>query len=135
MTDGLDERGLPPDYQFKQDWEITPRDAKARLDRDPELILLDVRVQEEVTTASVKGATHIPLHEIALRIDELPDDDEQVIATLCHRGRRSLQAAALLRDYGYRNTFSVAGGIDLWARAADATVPRYTRVAGQCRVI
>jgi monothiol glutaredoxin len=135
MTDGLDERGLPIDYQFKHDWEITPRDAKSRLDQGEGVILLDVRVDEEIKTASVRGATHIPLSEIALRIDELPDDDEQMIATLCHRGRRSLQAAALLREYGYRNTYSVAGGIDLWARAADPAVPRYTRVAGQCRLI
>src|SRR5436190_919541 len=30
---GLDEKGLPPGYQFKPDWEVTPREVKAKLDK------------------------------------------------------------------------------------------------------
>lgn len=130
----LDERGLPPDYPFNGDWEITPREARVLLEQG-EVVVLDVRTEAEVELASVPGATHIPLGELALRIDEVGDDDDARIATLCHHGRRSMQAAALLREYGYVNACSVAGGIDLWSRAADPGVARYARVAGRCQVI
>src|SRR3954469_6211501 len=30
---GLDERGLPPGYAFKPDWEVTPREVKSMLDK------------------------------------------------------------------------------------------------------
>ena len=127
----LDGRGLPPGYNFKEEWEIAPRDCKKRFDAG-ELVILDVRQPDELAVASVDGATHIPLGELALRIDEVGDDDGANIATLCHHGIRAIQAAAILRDYGFDNAFAIAGGIDLWSVACNSAVPRYKRVGGKC---
>lgn len=134
MSMDVNEQGLPAGYPFKPEWELAPRDAKVRLERG-DLLLLDVRLLDELKAASIEGATHIPLQELAIRIDELGEDDDQRIATLCHHGRRALRAAALLRDYGFAHTWSVAGGIDLWSLVVDPSVPRYTRVAGECRLL
>ncbi|MGP1308623.1 MAG: rhodanese-like domain-containing protein [Phycisphaerales bacterium] len=120
----LDDRGLPPDWQFQDNWEITPRDAHAALDAGAPL-LLDVRLPHEIETASVDGATVIPLQELPSRLDELDAHRERPIITMCHHGRRSLRAASILRNAGFSDVRSMAGGIDLWAIDIDPSVPRY----------
>jgi rhodanese-related sulfurtransferase len=47
------------------------------------------------------------------------------IVCYCHHGVRSLSAAAILRQAGFGNAVSLAGGIDLWSRVIDPSVPRY----------
>ena len=42
------------------DWDITARGFKARLERDPKLILLDVREPHELEIAAIQGAKNIP---------------------------------------------------------------------------
>ncbi len=126
----LDARGLPHGYPFKPDWEITPRDAKAALDAPGEdaPLLLDCRKPEEWETARIQGAVLIPMGEIERRLDELEDEAggrDRPIVVHCHHGVRSMKVAGLLRAVGFTNVRSMAGGIELWSMAVDATVPRY----------
>ena len=66
----------------------------------------------------------MPMNEVPGRaFREL--DEEQSIAVLCHHGARSLSVANWLRQQGFTRAQSVAGGIDLWSRVIDASVPRY----------
>ena len=52
----LDDRGLPPGYPFKPEYEITPREARGFLRELPtDTILLDVRTAPEWHTAHVPG--------------------------------------------------------------------------------
>ena len=44
---------------------------------------------------------------------------------MCHHGQRSLQVAAFLKQQGFTDVKSLAGGIDRWSREIDPTVPRY----------
>lgn len=121
----LDERGLPENYQFQEGWEITPRDTRDALKRSDAPLLLDVRLPDEVETASVEGAVVIPLQELPSRLDELEGSRDRRIITMCHHGRRSLRAASILRAAGFTDVVSMAGGIDLWAIDVDPAVPRY----------
>ncbi len=121
----LDSRGLPPNYQFQDDWEITPRDSRDALNGANAPILLDVRLPDELETASVDGALAIPLQELPSRLDELDDARDKRIITMCHHGRRSLRAASILRNAGFTDVVSMAGGIDLWSIDIDPTIARY----------
>jgi rhodanese-related sulfurtransferase len=121
----LDSRGLPPDWQFQDEWEITPRDARDALNKPDAPILLDVRLPHEIDTASVGGSLNIPLQELPSRLDELEHAQDRPIITMCHHGRRSLRAASILRNAGFGNVRSMAGGIDLWAIDIDPATPRY----------
>lgn len=121
----LDSRGLPTDWQFQDDWEITPRDARDALKNADAPILLDVRLPNEIETASVEGSLNIPLQELPSRLDELEHAQGRPIITMCHHGRRSLRAASILRSAGFENVRSMAGGIDLWAIDIDPSTPRY----------
>ncbi|MFA5861525.1 MAG: rhodanese-like domain-containing protein [Candidatus Thermoplasmatota archaeon] len=86
-------------------------------------VLLDVREHSELEEASVKGALHIPMGEIARRVDELPR--EKPILVMCHHGMRSQQVANWLIKHGFTNVENVAGGIDAWADEVDSAVGKY----------
>lgn len=79
--------------------------------------LLDVREQYEWDAGHAPQAHHIPMHELAARQHELPDD--QQIVVVCHVGVRSelVRDALLAADYPAAN---VVGGMDAWAQSGGA---------------
>jgi len=103
--------------------EITPREVKALLTIGEKFLLVDVREKWEYDTSRIEGATLIPLREIPANLSRLEDAGDIVL--LCHRGIRSLDAAAWLRSLGVAGARSMAGGIDRWAVEVDSAVPRY----------
>ena len=57
------------------------------------------------------------------RTDELNPEDEIVVQ--CHHGRRSMKAAAILKEKGFKNVVNLKGGIDEWAEKFDPDMARY----------
>ncbi|MFM2152364.1 MAG: hypothetical protein RL199_799 [Pseudomonadota bacterium] len=84
--------------------------------------LLDCREPWEWELARLEGARLAPLGELELHTDDLPREVPLVV--YCHHGVRSRHAAQFLRDTGL-TAYSLAGGIDLYSRTVDPTVPRY----------
>lgn len=114
-TIALDARGLPDGYPLNEDWEITPRDAKALLaDAGARAVLLDCRRTDEHAQANIPGAILVPLHELASRLNELEPYSDRPVVVHCRSGKRSLQATDILRRAGFENVRSMAGGIELW---------------------
>jgi adenylyltransferase/sulfurtransferase len=104
--------------------EITPRELKARLDRNERPLLLDVRQEWETKLCRLDDSVHIPIEEIEVRSEELNADDEIVV--YCHQGVRSASVAQYLREqHGFKNVKNLAGGLDAWARSVDPTMRRY----------
>lgn len=106
--------------------EITPQDARSRLESGRGDILIDVREPEEFGFSRIEGALLIPMQSVPAELqtlDGLADDHDLLV--LCHHGVRSLQVVSWLRANGVENCFSVVGGIDRWSREIDAKVPRY----------
>jgi hydroxyacylglutathione hydrolase len=69
--------------------------ATARADRG--IVLLDVRRDSEWDVARIKGAVHIPLHELPRRMAEVPPGE---IWVHCQGGYRAAVAASLLDAAG-----------------------------------
>jgi rhodanese-related sulfurtransferase len=86
------------------------------------LTLLDVREEWELAVASVPGIVHIPMGQVAERLNEL--DRSRPVVVLCRSGRRSLEVAKLLQQNGF-DAINLAGGILAWSRDLDATIPTY----------
>jgi rhodanese-related sulfurtransferase len=105
--------------------EIRPQDLAERLARGEKVYLIDVRLEWEHQLARLPGDVLVPLHELPQRLDEVRPEAGQLVVCYCHHGVRSLGAAALLRQAGFAEAVSLAGGIDLWSRAVDPAVPRY----------
>jgi hydroxyacylglutathione hydrolase len=64
-----------------------------------ELVVLDVRRRLEWEDRHIAGAVHIPFHELAARLDEVPPGEVWVH---CHTGYRSMVAASMLAARGRR---------------------------------
>jgi rhodanese-related sulfurtransferase len=101
---------------------LTAPELKARLDSAP-LTVLDVRTDDELALATLPGALHIPMQDLPARVGELAADAP--LAVLCHHGVRSEMAARFLERQGFREVYSVAGGIDAWSLQVDPAIPRY----------
>ena len=107
-------------------WEVSVQDVKTRLDKKDDFLLLDVRQPEEFAVARIPGARLVPLGDLAGRIEELQSLAEgRPIVAHCHHGGRSLKAASFLRQSGFPDVRSMAGGIDAWSVMIDPTVARY----------
>lgn len=102
--------------------EITPAEFVARRDRGEPLTLLDVREDWELGVASVPGIVHIPMGQVADRLNEI--EREKTVVVLCRSGRRSLEVARYLQQNGFE-AVNLAGGILAWSRDLDATIPTY----------
>lgn len=75
----------------------------------PGALLVDVREDHEWQSGHLPGAVHHPLSGLLEGLPQLPDSEHYVF--YCAHGQRSLFAARLFQDAGYRNVFSLAGGL------------------------
>jgi rhodanese-related sulfurtransferase len=103
--------------------EITVDELKHKRDAGEDFVLLDVREPDEIATASVTGATTIPMAQVPQHLAELPKD--RPIVVMCHHGGRSAKVTTFLNANGYANAVNLDGGIDAWSTAIDPTVARY----------
>ena len=103
--------------------EISPTELKRRRDEGSSPVVVDVREQWELDTASIPGVLHIPMAEIPSRIGEL--DVAQEIVVMCRSGGRSMQVAQFLARNGFRSVANLTGGILAWSRDVDPSVRAY----------
>ncbi len=95
----------------------------ARLAKQPDIIILDVREPEERAICHIPGSLHIPMGEVPQRLAELPTD--QHILVICHHGGRSMRVAQFLWANDHPLVTNVAGGMDAWAETIEPGMPRY----------
>ncbi len=104
-------------------YAITPAQLMEMYEGDTRFVLLDVREEWEYRMVHLEGATWIPLGELPKRCTELNPACEIVV--YCHWGMRSLDAAFLLQQLGFKSVKSLIGGIDRWAQEIDTEIVRY----------
>lgn len=85
--------------------------------------LIDTREIHEYEICNIEGSKLIPLGEIKDRIGELNPNVQTVVH--CHHGGRSMKAAAILKEKGFKDVFNLKGGIDEWAEKFDPKMARY----------
>ncbi|MEM9348311.1 MAG: rhodanese-like domain-containing protein [Planctomycetota bacterium] len=121
----LDERGMPADWPMHDQIELGPGVVKQMLDQGDDITLLDCRLDKELALAKIGGSVFIPMQELPDRVEELDDYLDRKLVVFCHAGVRSMKVALFLRERGFEDVWSMAGGIDLWSQAIDESVPRY----------
>lgn len=80
---------------------------------DKDVILLDVRTNEEFNLNHINGAINIPLKEIRDRLDEL--DKNKTYVVYCAAGLRGYLANRILIQNGFSNIKNLAGGYSAFA--------------------
>lgn len=96
---------------------INVQELNARREHDNTLCLIDVREPYEWDEGHIPGALLIPKDELPMRISSVVPQHDCPIYLYCRGGVRSWHAAEHLITLGYRNVYSVEGGIMAWAQA------------------
>ncbi|MGH2533231.1 MAG: MBL fold metallo-hydrolase [Thermomicrobiales bacterium] len=82
---------------------------------EPDAVVIDVREPAEYASGHVPGAVNVPQADLATRLGDLPRDREVLL--ICQSGYRSMRAAQFLRQVGFDQVASVAGGTGAWISA------------------
>lgn len=114
-----------PEDPAAEEWEITVRQLKDRLDRGDRLTIIDVREPHEWQIANLEqyGSRLIPLGQVASRLGEINPDEEIILQ--CKMGGRSAKAYDVLKQAGYARIRNLKGGITAWADEIDRGMPKY----------
>ncbi len=91
--------------------DLTGEIDLARLPADA--VLLDVREDDEWAAGHAPTATHIPMTELAERLDEVPDADPLFV--ICRSGGRSARVTQFLNQNGW-DAVNVVDGMLGWER-------------------
>ena len=92
--------------------KINAQTAKERIDSQDELIIVDVRTEEEFQVKHIENAILIPNETITTEKPALLPDFDAEILIYCRSGNRSAEAAAKLAKLGYRKIYDFGGIID-----------------------
>ena len=96
---------------------ISVHELKKRRDANPNLYIIDVREDHEWQEQHIPGALHIPKDEIVTKIAAHVPEHDQPIYLHCRGGTRSLYAASSLLAAGYKEVYSVDGGMCDWEKS------------------
>src|SRR5258707_15208012 len=99
------------------DLEITPAEAKQRLERGDGVLLVDVREPWVFELCRIAGAKLIPMGMIPANLQALDTDDE--VICYCHHGMRSMDVAVWVGGQGVARAKTLSGGIHRWATGVD----------------
>ncbi|MBK8049352.1 MAG: rhodanese [Anaerolineales bacterium] len=111
--------------------EISVNAVDEKLKAEDDFVLLDVREPYELLRAALpdRRVQLAPVSRLAqFQLEGLPIEaqaQDADIIVFCHHGVRSAQVTQWLRQQGWTNVASMAGGIDAWAQVIDASVGRY----------
>lgn len=94
--------------------EISPEDTLRLIEDNADFVLIDVREKDEVAGGILPGAIHVPRGFLELRIEDAVPERARKVVLYCAGGNRSAFAAKTLRELGYRDVASMAGGFSRW---------------------
>jgi monothiol glutaredoxin len=96
--------------------QMTVQTLKEKLDSDVEVILIDVRSDEECSKGTISGSRQWN-EEARQLLESLPKNTELIF--YCHSGGRSQALAESIRRRGYTNLHNLPGGILAWSEEID----------------
>ncbi|WP_291160700.1 rhodanese-like domain-containing protein [Gemmatimonas sp. UBA7669] len=99
--------------------EITAREVQDALARGESITLIDIREQNEWAMGHAAPAEYIGRGVLESQIEAKVPRDARVVL-MCASGNRSALAALTLRDMGYQNVASLAGGYRDWVASGGA---------------
>jgi phage shock protein E len=94
---------------------LSINDAKALIDKTPNLFILDVRTPDEYKQARMKNSVLIPDYELKKRVNEVPKN--RPILVICAVGARSKPSSDFLVSKGYTEVYHLNDGLVGWYRA------------------
>ena len=96
---------------------ISNNELYQRLETEDEPpLLVDVRTPQEYYGGHIKNTKLFPLGELLSNTDVIENFKDKEIITICHSGSRSMMAAQILAQVGFKDIRNLSGGMMLWTR-------------------
>lgn len=113
--------------------ELMPWDLEEKLKSGEHPMLLDVREPYEYCAMHIYGSINVPrgILETACEYDyeetvpELVQARDKEIIVICRSGNRSLLAAAVMKEMGYKSVVSLKTGLKGWTDYEQALVDEH----------
>ena len=96
-----------------QSKNISPQEAKKRLETEKGIILIDVRTPAEYKSGHIPGSISMPLDSLGVDVRKKLPNLNSTIFVYCLSGGRSSRAVSTLERMGYTNVNNL-GGISSW---------------------
>ena len=91
---------------------VTPKEANNLIESRKDMLLIDVRGQDELSEGYIEGSTLMPLWAIIKGTQRPPQD--KPILLICAVGGRSLALGKLMSKNGWNEVYNLKGGISAW---------------------
>jgi rhodanese-related sulfurtransferase len=112
---------MPGDFPM----EVSCQDVAALREAGEKFVFIDCREPDEAAICKIEGATLLPMSVLAERVGEFAGREGDRIVIHCHKGGRSYRVANWLRQQGFANSQSMAGGIEQWAEEIEPGMAKY----------
>ncbi len=91
-------------------------DLKQRLDAGADVLVLDVRTAQDFVgeQGHIATVTHIPLEELAERLEDISEYQERPVIIVCRTDRKSAKAARILAQNGFADVHIARMGMTAW---------------------
>ena len=96
--------------------EVSASDGMRLQRESPATVIIDCREPNETALGTIAGSVVIPRGVLEQNIERVASRDRKVII-YCASGNRSALAADVLREMGYQDVASLAGGFRAWVAA------------------
>ena len=96
--------------------QINASELQARIALNQNVVILDVRDQDEREEYAVDNSLFIPLGELPERVGELEQFRDHELIVYCRSGNRSGQACMFLELSGFTNVVNLTGGLLAWVK-------------------
>jgi rhodanese-related sulfurtransferase len=90
--------------------EVTISEARDRLSKNPNAVLMDVREDDEWKAGHAAEAVHLGKGVLERDIEKMFPDTNREIIMYCGGGYRSALTAEVAQRMGYKNVSSLSGG-------------------------
>jgi len=103
---------------IKESGEISAKKLKSMLDKEENVIILDVREAEQRAEGQIYADDYFAITRGNLEFKVLNKikNKDALIVTYCRGGSRGALAAQTLRKLGYKNAVNLKGGLKGWAK-------------------
>lgn len=95
---------------------ISPEEAKTAMAAEEDLVLVDVRTQEEFAEGNIEGAKNINFYDADFKEQMQQYNKEKPIYIYCRSGARSAKAAKQLQEIGFKEIYDIEGGYLNWEK-------------------
>tara|TARA_Y100000591_G_scaffold103586_1_gene88078 strand:+ start:2486 stop:2872 length:387 start_codon:yes stop_codon:yes gene_type:complete len=101
-------------FNQNKDIHIDPTDAYNQLNSNNDIILIDVRTEEEIRISKISGSINIDFDSKSFYDSLLTLNKSKKYFIYCRSGRRSTITVNYMRENGFHESYNVDGGINSW---------------------